>query len=182
MLEEINDAVLAEARARLPGLRVERYQLVTRRDHDDAALFAVAPVSDGAMNLARRTLEARAFVRPPRPQRFTVGGVGGDDGTPLSGREIQHPVHHDRGRLRRHGLGGRAEVVEFPRPRDLQVLDVVARDLVEWRVPGASFVVSVGAPFSRGWRGTLTIEGMRPYERCYEYNEKQVPRTRSRHR
>src|SRR5687767_6036960 len=168
LLEQIDDAVLTEARARLAGLRVERHQLVPRRDHDDAALLAVAPVRHGAMNLARRTLEAGAFVRPPHPQRFAVGGVGGDDGTPLPGREIQHPVHHDRRRLGRHGLGGRAEVVEFPRPRDLQVLDVVASDLIEWRVPGASLVVAVAAPFSRGWSGTLTIEGMRPYERCYE--------------
>ena len=111
--------------------------------------LAVGPVRDGAMNLARRSLEAGAFVRPPRPQRFAGGGVGGDDGTPLPGGEIEHAVHHDRRRLGRHRLGGRAEVVELPRPRDLQVLDVVASDLIEWRVPGAPLVVAVAAPFSR---------------------------------
>src|SRR5688572_33479425 len=100
------------------------------------------------MNLARRALEALALVRAPRPQRLAGGGVSSDDGAPLAGSEVEDAVDHDRRRLGGDRLRRRAEVVELPGPGDLQVVHVLARDLVERRVARAALVGRVGAPLA----------------------------------
>ena len=171
--EQIDDAALAEASDRIAGLRIERHELEAGRDDDDALVRAVSPVGDAAVHLARRLIEARALVRPPGPQRLAGAGIGRHDVAARTGGEVQHAVHHDRRRLGVERLGRRAEVVEPPGPGDLQVLDVVAGDLIERRVARAAFDGAVGPPFHRlgtgrragRGRAALALEGERPGER-----------------
>ena len=63
----------------LAGLRVERDQLVTRRDGENPGL-AVRRSSTTTPRLFLRTPFARApFVEPPYPERFAGARVGRDD-------------------------------------------------------------------------------------------------------
>jgi hypothetical protein len=113
------------------------------------------------MHFARRRVEARALVGPPRPYRFTGTRIGGNDSTPLPRGEVQFPAHHDRRRFVRRRLGCRSKVVNLEGPRDLEVLDVVARDLIERRILRARLFGSVGAPFAILGTG-LSPAGVRP--------------------
>ena len=70
-----------------PVLAFKRDELEAGRDeHDALVAAAVGPVGDAAMHLARRRIEARALVGPPRPQRLAGAGIRGDDGAPLARR------------------------------------------------------------------------------------------------
>ena len=142
--EQIDRAVLAEVADRHAGFCVERDQLKARRDGDDPGIRAVGPIRDAAPDLSRRLIEARAFVGPPRPQRFARAGVDGDDVPALAHREVQDAVRHDRRRL----AVAAAEVVELPAPGDLQVLGVVARDQLVRRVAGAAAVAGIRPPLA----------------------------------
>ncbi len=124
--KQIDRAVLPELANRHAGLRVERDQLESRSHGDDPGVRAIGPVRDAAADLARRLIEARAFIGPPRPQRFTGARIDGNHVAPRADREVEDAVGHDRRRL----AGAAAEVVELPAPRHLEILDVVAIDLI----------------------------------------------------
>ena len=65
---QIDDAVLAERRDAVAGLRVERDEPVAGRDVEDALVLAVGPVRDAAAGqLARRRRRARAFALANAP-------------------------------------------------------------------------------------------------------------------
>ena len=81
---QIDDAIGAEARHALAGLRVERDHLVAGRDVDDALFLAVAPVGEAAARQqARRGFTALAFVDAVHPQHLAGrrverdGAIGG---------------------------------------------------------------------------------------------------------
>ena len=131
-----------------PVLALSDDELEAGRDDDDPLFLAVSPVGHAAVHLARRSIESRAFVRPPGPQRLAGAGVGRHDVSARTGGEVEHAVHHDRRRLGVERLGGGAEVVEPPGPGDLQVLHVVAGDLIERRVARAAFHGAVGPPLA----------------------------------
>ena len=129
------------------------------------------------MDLARRRIEARALIGPPRPQRLARPRIGRNDRTSLTSREVQLAAHHERRRLRRRRLRRRSVVVELPGPGDLEVLHVVACDLVDRGIARARLFGAVGAPLAiLGPR--LSTAGVRPgyggneqsqeYESTYE--------------
>ena len=148
---QIDGAVAAEAGNRDAGLRVERLHPVAGRDVDDAPIGAVGarPVGDAAAGaVANRVLAAPPFVLAVHPQHFAVVGVEGDDGAPHAGRRVQHAIDEQRrGRIQR--VGARAEEVGLQPPGDLQLAEVVLRDLVGGRVAVARQVAAVGRPCRR---------------------------------
>ena len=74
---QIDDAVLAEARHGIAGLRVQRDETVARRHVEDPLVFlSVAPVREAAARqLPRRRRTARAFVLAVHPQQLAGRGV-----------------------------------------------------------------------------------------------------------
>ena len=88
-------------------------------------------------------------------------GVGGHDRPPLPCGEIEHAIHHQRRRFGGHGFGWRAEIVELPGPRDLQVLHRVLVDLIERRIPRAPLLGRIRAPLAVG-RTVLPVARDRP--------------------
>ena len=87
-----------------------------------------------------------AFIHPPYPDRVASAGIDGDNRAPVASREIENAIHEDRRRFILEFRG--AEVVGFPCPRDFQLFDVVASDLIERGLTGAGFFAAEGSPFS----------------------------------
>ena len=134
---EVDDAVGAEAGDGLAGLRVERDQAVAGGDVDDAVVtLAVGPVGQAAARqLARRPARgALALVQAVGPLDL----AGAPDSTrdhraARAGGRIEHALDHD-GRAFELGFGTRTEVVGLQAPRDFQLAEVGAVDLIERRV------------------------------------------------
>src|SRR4051812_9323015 len=98
------------------------------------------------MNLARRFVEAFTLIRTVYPQCFARARIGGDDIAPLVHGEVEDAVDHDRRRLAA-GLRIRQQAVGLPDPGDFQILDIVAIDLIEWRVMRTPILPSETPPF-----------------------------------
>src|SRR4029453_245829 len=95
-------------------------------------------------DLARRLIESCALVGSPGPECFAGTRVDGNHIAALADGEGEDAVGHDRRRL----AGAAAKIVEPPAPRHLQVLDVVASNLIEGRVAGASHAARVCPPLA----------------------------------
>ncbi len=95
VLFQVDDAVNAEARNAHAGLRVQRDELIARRDVEDPFLFAVGPVREAApRQLAwrrgrRADLRARCASRAPR--RFRDRARRRLDGCPRSNTARRSP-------------------------------------------------------------------------------------------
>ena len=140
-----------------PGLRVERDQLIARRDQEKPRVaLAVGPVGEPAILRPRGAIAALAFVEAVHPERLAGGRVDGDDVAPRAGGEVQHAADHQR-RDFPVVVGRRAEVVRLPPPDDLELLDVLRVDLVERRVLGVARIAAVVAPFALR-RALLRVE------------------------
>ena len=149
-LEEIDDALLAEGGHRVSGRGVQRDQVISPGDVDDPrVVLPVRPVRHAPARAGphRRDVAALAFVEAVHPQRLAGGPVDGRDVAPLAGRGVEHPADHQRRRLVVEVDAG-AEVVRPPPPRDLEVGDVVAVDLIEGRVLGAPRIRAVVPPLA----------------------------------
>ncbi len=147
---EVDDAVLAEARNRLAGLRVERDEAVAGGDVDDAIVtLAVGPVGESAARqLARRPARgALALVHAVGPLQLAGARLHRDHRAARAGRGIEHPLDHD-GRAFELGFGTRTEVVGLQAPRHFELADVAAVDLIERRVLRAAEVRGVHRPLA----------------------------------
>ena len=147
---EIDHALVAEVRDRVAGRGVERDEVVALGDVDDAVVaLAVGPVGHPAARAGphRRDVPALALVEAVHPQRLAGGPVDRHHVTPPAGGRVEHAVHRQGGRLVVE-VEALAEVVRPPAPRDLEVGDVVAVDLVERGVLRAADVAPVVAPLT----------------------------------
>src|SRR6185295_9170487 len=147
---EINDAVAAEGGDWTTGFRIELNELVAERDVDEPIVTAaVGPVRQTASARAtiRRSTAARSFVLVKRPERLAGGGIGCDDVPRRSGGEVQDAANHQRRHLPVI-VGPRPEVFRLPARDQLEIPDVSAVDLTEWRVVRGRRVAAPIPPFT----------------------------------
>src|SRR5262249_47274014 len=111
----------------------------------------------GAGALGRPWLLALILRRFPCPERLACSRISRDDRPAWAEGEIDHALHHDRGHF---GIRV-AEIVEFPAPRNLKVLDVVFVDWIERRVIRAARLARIGAPLAV-FRALLRDRGQNP--------------------
>ena len=142
LLQHVEDdarlAVLAEARDRLAGLRVEREQERSGRGVDDAVGVAHAAVAEDVA-LARAAAEQLGHV--VGPQQMAVGGVERVDAAARIGH-VHRAVDDDRRRL----IADAVDDAVLEQPARRQRLHVACVDLVERRVAGAGQIQVVQRP------------------------------------
>src|SRR5206468_6266556 len=109
------------------SLEVQRDEPESRRDRDDAFLRALLPVGDAARARAGGPRFAVVLRRSPGPKRFACACIRRNNRAARTQREIEDAVDHEGSDF---GAGG-AEVVEFPAPCDLEILDVIAVDEID---------------------------------------------------
>ena len=153
----VHDAVLAEARHRPSGLRVERDEHVAV--HDDENPFvarAVRPVGDAATGAPRERIDdvepaQQLAGRAPVPQQLAGGGIECHDISIDARRRVHHAIDDERTDLH---LGRRpgAEVPRRPAPGHAKVADVGGGDLIRGRVPRRAGVAAKEPPFSLAFR------------------------------
>src|SRR5262249_4963310 len=147
-IKQIDDSVFSKARYRCAIFRVQRDQLEARGGEQDTLIAStVSPVGHAPMDLAGRSIESLTFVGTVDPKSLASRCIGSDDKAALIHREIKNTVDHDRRRLAA-GLRVWSEAVRLPDPRDLQIFDVFAIDLIKGRVVRAAVLGAVNAPFS----------------------------------
>ena len=146
---QVDDAVLAERRDRLAGLRIERDHAVAGGDEDHSIVaFAVGPVRDAAAGeLARRDRGAVAFAEAVDPHQLAGLGVERDDRSARAAGRVEHALDHQR-RAFELVLGTRAEAVGLEAPGDFELVEVAGVDLIERRVLAASQIGRVHRPLA----------------------------------
>ena len=149
-------AQVAKAGHQRAGFRIDRVEILAANREDPAldVPCAAAPVVYAARGVPVGLLPCRrhGLLFPNRPAGFAVDR----DHQAVRVLRVEHSVDHDR---RRPQVGGRPQVGERlhelvadrgPSPDDLQVLDVVAVDLIERRVPGVALVAAEVPPLGSG--------------------------------
>ncbi|MCG3164009.1 MAG: hypothetical protein JMDDDDMK_05475 [Acidobacteria bacterium] len=150
---EIDPALLAEVRDRLPRPGVERDQIGVARAQEDSFLFTVRPVSHAAMQKAvvgrASGFEAAGVIAPERPAGLRV------ERRHVAERraDVERAADHQRRRLVRVDARPRIrlqhlDVRRIPRPRDFEKFDVVLINLVERRILPPALVAAVIAPLA----------------------------------
>ncbi len=81
------------------------------------------------------------------PEEFAGRCVERDNRPSSAGRRVEHPTDHQR-RAFELVFGAGAETIGLEAPRDLEVLEVLRRDLVEWRIAAAARVARVAWPLA----------------------------------
>ena len=157
---QVDGAVRAEVGVLLAGAGVERDEQQVVGGDEDAGVVAraVLPVGDAAVLPAHVGGPVQSIVglRVVRPDELAGARVERRD---LSerGAQVDHAVDHQRHRLERTG----SDVLPFagdlgldgpPAPGDLQVVEVLRRDLIQRRVLRVGGVVSEVAPLGVGTR------------------------------
>ena len=125
--EEIHLAVLSETGNRTAGLLVQRNQPESRRDRHDAFVVAIFPISDAPRIGAGGARFPVVLRRSPCPERFAGTGIRRNNRAVRTQWEIEDAVDHDRSDF---GIGV-SEVIEFPAPCNLEILNVTAVDQIE---------------------------------------------------
>ena len=97
--------------------------------------------------MPRRGLAALAFVLAVHPQHLAGRGVERHDGAARAGGRVEDAVDHQRRGLEVE-LRPRTERVGLEAPGHLQLVEVVAVDLVERPVAAAGEIAAVGRPFA----------------------------------
>ena len=148
---EVDDAILAEPGHRPPRPGVEPHELVADGDQVDALVaLAVGPVGDAAARHAADGVgPPLPLVEPVDPPQLAGGRVQRHDVAAAAGGGIEHAVDHQRRGLVVE-VGKRPEVGGAEAPLRLEVVEVVAVDLVERRVPRAAQVAAVRPPLAPG--------------------------------
>ncbi len=144
---QIDHAALAERRDHRAVLGVQRDQAVAGGDVEDAVVaLAVGPVRDAAAGqLARRDRGAVAFAVAVRPDQLAGPAVERDHRAARAGGGVEHAFDRQR-RAFELELGAGAEVVGLEAPRDFELIEVAAVDLIERRILGAAHVGGVVRP------------------------------------
>ena len=125
---EVDRAIVAEARHRLSGARVQCIQQVPRPGVD-ARVVTIAPVHESAVLGALRERSAVHF-QAPRPHFFPGRGVECED-APVRAGAVQQAVNHDRVAL---DLRTAEFVTGLVGPGDLQLGHVAGMNLVKARI------------------------------------------------
>src|SRR6185295_3330927 len=97
------------------------------------------------MDLAWSSVESLTLIRPVNPQGLTSSRICSNGKAALVHREVKNAVDHDGSRLAA-GLRIRDKAVGFPDPCDLQILDVVAVNLIQRRIESSPVFGAIGAP------------------------------------
>ena len=148
VLLQVDDAVVAEVGQPLAGERVQADQVVAGGDVEDLSVAAVIqPGQPAPRQPPRRRRAPLAFVVAVEPEDLAGGRVEGHRRPPRPGRRVQDAVDHQRRRLQAE-FRTRSEVVGAEGPGDLQVVEVVAVDLVEGRVSRMGEVAAVARPLA----------------------------------
>jgi len=128
---QIDDAALAEPGDRHAGPGIEGDEPIAWRDVQDPIVPAIGPVREAATReLTRRGRAACALVLAVHPQQLAGCAVERHHGAPRPRRRIDHAFDHQRRRLELI-LGSRAQAVGLEPPRDLELVEVRAVDLIE---------------------------------------------------
>ena len=165
---QVDDAARAETGDAPARLRVEGHHLVTGGYVDDPLLLAVGPVRrPSPREPAGRRLAALAFVQTVHPQHFARRGVERDYRASRAGRRVEDAVHHQRRGLEIE-LGTRPERVGLEAPGDLQVVEVVAVDLIERPVAAAREVATICRPLAIARTDLTDQAGVRRREQGHD--------------
>src|SRR4030095_3995141 len=124
---QIDASLLAEARRRLSGFRVERIEPMPKPE-EYSLISAVFPIHHASVaHLAQRP---PALVRVEAPDQFPVPGVERDHAQLRRGR-VHYAVNDDRIALH---LGAGKLIARIEPPGDFELMDVVAGDLIQRRI------------------------------------------------
>jgi hypothetical protein len=96
---------------------------------------------------------ADALAFAVHPEELARCGIEGYDRAARADRRVQHAACHE-GRAFEIDFGARAKRIGFEAPRDLELAEIVAIDLVQRRVARAGEIAAIGAPLT-AWRGYL---------------------------
>ena len=117
---EIDDAIVTEGLDGATRRRVQRDELIARRDVDDALVVAALPKREpAARELTRCFGAARALVEAVDPELLAGRSVERRHGAACTARGVQHAVD-DEGRALESILRGRTQVRDAVAPRDLE--------------------------------------------------------------
>src|SRR6185503_707098 len=146
---QIEDAVPAERRDRLAGLRIELHHTEAGRDvHDPFVALAVGPVRDAAAReLPRRDRRARALFKAVCPVQLAGLRVQRDDGAARAAGRVNRALDHQR-RAFELVFRARTEIVGLEPPRHFEAIEVRCVDLVERRVLAAAEIRGVKGPLA----------------------------------
>jgi len=145
----------AEVGVQITSCGVDRIQPVAAIE-EDAFAVPVAPVGDAAMlEPGRPGADRSALVglRIERPEFSARLGIEGRHPRVHRG-QVENAIDHDRSGLERTRprlVFGERSLAGFPRPGDLQLADVVDRDLIGGGVLGVRLIRSDERPAGCGW-------------------------------
>src|SRR5262249_54754651 len=90
LIVQVDRPLGAERGNGLTGLRVQRNQVITGRDVENAVVaMSIGPVRDASMIEPRRLLPARPLVVSPHPEGFARRRIDGDDIAANTGGGVQ---------------------------------------------------------------------------------------------
>ncbi len=145
---QIDRTVLAEARDRHAGLRVQRDQAIAHRRIENPLFASVGPIRHAtARPLARRPYGALAFVLAVRPELLARRGVDGHDRATAAGGCIEDAFHHQRRRFETT-FRSRPEVIGPERPGRFERAEICGGDLIERTVLRVREISAVTRPLS----------------------------------
>ena len=100
VLHQIDDAVGAEIGNTPAGGGVEHDEAVSGCHVDDLPRPTVVAIRQPATGeLSRRRRTTLTFIETMHPQVFAGSSIHRDHGAPRAGRRVDHPIHHQGGRL-----------------------------------------------------------------------------------
>ena len=145
--------VVCRTHTTAPGGRVERDEAaVEQADVDPALVERDAAIGRAAITAGRRRRGRPGYARVPPPLQRAGARVEREDHAPGAAR-VEHAVVDERGRFDLAAAAG-----DVPRPRALEVLDVLGGDAGEGTEPRLGVVEAVGQPFP-GWRLAQPLSG-----------------------
>ena len=128
---EVDDAVFTEGRDAITGFRVQCDESVAGGHIEDSLFGSVGPVGQAASGkLARGDGAAASFIFAVDPQQLAGGGIERDHSAARAGGGIDHALGH-QGRAFHVELGAGAEVLGLESPGHLELVEIVAVNLIE---------------------------------------------------
>ena len=147
-LLQIDDPVGSELADRIPGLGIERHELIAGRDVEDARAGRISPIGQATpREPARRFLTALPFIEAIEPQLLVRRGIERDHRTAAPRRRVQHAIRH-KGRALKVELRSRTQIAGLEPPGHLEFVEILPGDLVERRIAVVREVAPVGHPFA----------------------------------